>query len=93
MQSAGAGSVEALYLYPPEKTLFRAGIAESSTGPLYALFIDITRHLSFISAIAKVRQLLALMMNRENLSLVYWLQQDVHLEIKLFRVCSRFPSM
>nr|GAT52928.1 predicted protein [Mycena chlorophos] len=32
-QSAGAGSVEAHFLYPPPETLFRAGIADSSTGP------------------------------------------------------------
>ncbi|KAF9048753.1 alpha/beta-hydrolase [Panaeolus papilionaceus] len=32
-QSAGAGSVEAHILYPATRTLFRAGIADSSTGP------------------------------------------------------------
>jgi len=32
-QSAGAGSVEAHFLFPAERSLFRAGIAESSTGP------------------------------------------------------------
>ncbi|KAF9048750.1 alpha/beta-hydrolase [Panaeolus papilionaceus] len=32
-QSAGAGSVEAHILYPAARTLFRAGIADSSTGP------------------------------------------------------------
>ncbi|CAK5269297.1 unnamed protein product [Mycena citricolor] len=32
-QSAGAGSVEAHFLYPAEQSLFRAGIADSSTGP------------------------------------------------------------
>jgi hypothetical protein len=34
LQSAGAGSVEAHFLYPSNKSLFRAGIADSSTGPL-----------------------------------------------------------
>ncbi|PPR05964.1 hypothetical protein CVT24_004628 [Panaeolus cyanescens] len=33
-QSAGAGSVEAHMLYPSKRTLFRAAIADSSTGPL-----------------------------------------------------------
>jgi hypothetical protein len=33
-QSAGAGSCEAHYLYPTDRRLFRAAIAESSTGPL-----------------------------------------------------------
>ncbi|KAF8969134.1 alpha/beta-hydrolase [Flammula alnicola] len=32
-QSAGAGSVEAHFLFAAERTLFRAGIADSSTGP------------------------------------------------------------
>ncbi|KAJ3829577.1 alpha/beta-hydrolase [Lentinula raphanica] len=32
-QSAGAGSVEAHLLFPAERSLFRAGIADSSTGP------------------------------------------------------------
>ncbi|KJA16881.1 hypothetical protein HYPSUDRAFT_71057 [Hypholoma sublateritium FD-334 SS-4] len=32
-QSAGAGSVEAHILFPAERSLFRAGIADSSTGP------------------------------------------------------------
>ncbi|KIJ35514.1 hypothetical protein M422DRAFT_180686, partial [Sphaerobolus stellatus SS14] len=32
-QSAGAGSVEAHILFPPEQPLFRAGILDSSTGP------------------------------------------------------------
>ncbi|PPR03542.1 hypothetical protein CVT24_007029 [Panaeolus cyanescens] len=32
-QSAGGGSVEAHMLYPAERTLFRAAIADSSTGP------------------------------------------------------------
>ncbi|KAF9007550.1 alpha/beta-hydrolase [Cyathus striatus] len=32
-QSAGGGSVEAHFIYPPSKPLFRAGIAHSSTGP------------------------------------------------------------
>ncbi|KAF8588227.1 alpha/beta-hydrolase [Ramaria rubella] len=32
-QSAGAGSVEAQILFPAETSLFRAGIADSSTGP------------------------------------------------------------
>ncbi|KAF7319011.1 Carboxylic ester hydrolase [Mycena chlorophos] len=32
-QSAGAGSVEAHFLYPAPEPLFRAGIADSSTGP------------------------------------------------------------
>jgi len=32
-QSAGAGSVEAHFLFPPSQPLFRAGIADSSTGP------------------------------------------------------------
>lgn len=32
-QSAGAGSVEAHFLYPTQRSLFRAGIADSSTGP------------------------------------------------------------
>ncbi|KAF4615680.1 hypothetical protein D9613_012495 [Agrocybe pediades] len=32
-QSAGAGSVEAHFLYPTKKRLFRAGIADSSVGP------------------------------------------------------------
>ncbi|KAF9480015.1 alpha/beta-hydrolase [Pholiota conissans] len=32
-QSAGAGSVEAHFLYPATRSLFRAGIADSSTGP------------------------------------------------------------
>lgn len=32
-QSAGAGSVEAHFVYPSERRLFRAGIADSSTGP------------------------------------------------------------
>jgi len=32
-QSAGAGSVMAHYIYPDERTLFRAGIGESGTGP------------------------------------------------------------
>jgi carboxylesterase type B len=32
-QSAGAGSVEAHFVYPAERSLFRAGIADSSTGP------------------------------------------------------------
>ncbi|KAF5327028.1 hypothetical protein D9619_004786 [Psilocybe cf. subviscida] len=32
-QSAGAGSVEAHMLYPAKESLFRAGIADSSTGP------------------------------------------------------------
>ncbi|KJA16882.1 hypothetical protein HYPSUDRAFT_46927 [Hypholoma sublateritium FD-334 SS-4] len=32
-QSAGAGSVEAHFLYPAARSLFRAGIADSSTGP------------------------------------------------------------
>ncbi|KAF8637809.1 hypothetical protein AX16_010727 [Volvariella volvacea WC 439] len=32
-QSAGAGGVEAHFIYPANRTLFRAGIAESSTGP------------------------------------------------------------
>jgi hypothetical protein len=33
-QSAGAGSVEAHFIYPAKEKLFRAGIGESSTGPL-----------------------------------------------------------
>ncbi|KAF8150884.1 alpha/beta-hydrolase [Crassisporium funariophilum] len=32
-QSAGAGSVEAHFVFPSERSLFRAGIADSSTGP------------------------------------------------------------
>jgi len=32
-QSAGAGSVEAHFLFPPNRPLFRAGISDSSTGP------------------------------------------------------------
>jgi carboxylesterase type B len=32
-QSAGAGSVEAHFVYPSNRTLFRAGIADSSVGP------------------------------------------------------------
>ncbi|KAJ6570084.1 alpha/beta-hydrolase [Mycena vulgaris] len=32
-QSAGAGSVEAHFVYPPDRPLFRAGMADSSTGP------------------------------------------------------------
>ncbi|KZT39972.1 alpha/beta-hydrolase [Sistotremastrum suecicum HHB10207 ss-3] len=32
-QSAGAGSVQALLMFPPAKPSFRAGIADSSTGP------------------------------------------------------------
>ncbi|KAF8907247.1 alpha/beta-hydrolase [Gymnopilus junonius] len=32
-QSAGAGSVEAHFVFPSERKLFRAGIADSSTGP------------------------------------------------------------
>ncbi|KAH9481763.1 Lipase 1 [Psilocybe cubensis] len=32
-QSAGAGSVEAHFVFPAERSLFRAGIADSSTGP------------------------------------------------------------
>ncbi|KAJ7056689.1 alpha/beta-hydrolase [Mycena amicta] len=32
-QSAGAGSVEAHFVYPASQPLFRAGIADSSTGP------------------------------------------------------------
>ena len=38
LQSAGAGGVEAHFIYPAEQSLFRAGIADSSTGPLYVLF-------------------------------------------------------
>ena len=34
LQSAGAGSVEAHFLYPLNKSLFHAGITDSSTGPL-----------------------------------------------------------
>lgn len=34
LQSAGAGSVESHLLFPPEQPLFRAAIADSSTGPL-----------------------------------------------------------
>jgi hypothetical protein len=37
-QSAGAGGVEAHFLYPSTKPLFRAGIADSSTGPLSVIF-------------------------------------------------------
>ncbi|KAF7773164.1 hypothetical protein Agabi119p4_5331 [Agaricus bisporus var. burnettii] len=32
-QSAGGGSVAAHFIYPSEKTLFRAGIGQSATGP------------------------------------------------------------
>ncbi|KAJ7284514.1 Alpha/Beta hydrolase protein [Mycena rebaudengoi] len=32
-QSAGAGSVESHFIYPASRPLFRAGIADSSTGP------------------------------------------------------------
>ncbi|KDQ59070.1 hypothetical protein JAAARDRAFT_192622 [Jaapia argillacea MUCL 33604] len=32
-QSAGAGAVESLFLYPANRTLFRAGIWDSATGP------------------------------------------------------------
>ncbi|KAJ7116495.1 alpha/beta-hydrolase [Mycena epipterygia] len=32
-ESAGAGSVESHFLFPPPQPLFRAGIADSSTGP------------------------------------------------------------
>ncbi|PPQ83087.1 hypothetical protein CVT25_003791 [Psilocybe cyanescens] len=32
-QSAGAGSVQAHFVYPSERALFRAGIADSATGP------------------------------------------------------------
>ena len=38
LQSAGAGGVEAHFIYPAEQSPFRAGIADSSTGPLYVLF-------------------------------------------------------
>jgi len=33
-QSAGAGGVETHVLFPPSTPLFRAGILDSSTGPL-----------------------------------------------------------
>ncbi|KAG5353033.1 hypothetical protein C0989_011001 [Termitomyces sp. Mn162] len=36
-QSAGAGSVEAHIIYATPRKLFRAGIADSSVGPLYTL--------------------------------------------------------
>ncbi|CAA7266823.1 unnamed protein product [Cyclocybe aegerita] len=32
-QSAGAGSAQAHFVFPPARSLFRAGIADSSTGP------------------------------------------------------------
>jgi hypothetical protein len=34
LQSSGGGSVEAHFLYPSNMSLFRAGIADSPTGPL-----------------------------------------------------------
>lgn len=34
VQSAGAGSVEAHILYPASRSLFRAAIMDSLTGPL-----------------------------------------------------------
>ncbi|KAL9714427.1 hypothetical protein Ac2012v2_002742 [Leucoagaricus gongylophorus] len=40
-QSAGAGSVMALFIYPPDRPLFRAGISDSSVGPLYVDFSGI----------------------------------------------------
>jgi len=32
-QSAGGGSIQSHFLFPPKRSLFRAGIADSSTGP------------------------------------------------------------
>lgn len=40
-QSSGAGSVEAHFLYPSNKSLFRAGISDSSTGPLSVTFYSL----------------------------------------------------
>ncbi len=41
-QSAGAGSVEAHFVFPASESfpLFRAGIADSSTGPLFVNLYD-----------------------------------------------------
>lgn len=38
-QSAGAGSVAAHILFPPEQHLFRAAIMDSNTGPLSVIYI------------------------------------------------------
>ena len=84
--------MEAQFIYPSKQKLFRAGIAESSAGPLYVLFVDLTQFLRFNSTIAKTLRMLAPMMNRENLSFVSWAQLGVQLGKKLFHVCSKFLS-
>lgn len=46
-QSAGAGSVEAHVLFPPRRKLFRAAMADSSTGPLFVFhFVSVGKYLT-----------------------------------------------
>ena len=68
-QYAGGGSVEAHYIYPTKRPLFRAGIADSSTGPLYVISFHHLSHYSLLKV--RVHHLQVLMTSLANHSHVY----------------------